>query len=96
MSGPLLFNLYQNFPNPFNSSTSIKYEIFKSGLVKIVIINSKGEEVRSIINKYHHVGEYSIQWDGTDSQGINMASGIYFYKIISDGRIKTQKMIYLK
>ena len=96
MSGPVLFNLYQNFPNPFNSSTSIKYEIFKSGLVKIVIINSKGEKVRSIINKYHHAGEYLIQWDGTDSQGINMASGIYFYKIISDGRIKTQKMIYLK
>ena len=96
MSGPLLFNLYQNFPNPFNSSTSIKYEIFKSGLVKIVIINSKGEEVRSIINQYHHAGEYLIQWDGMDSKGINMASGIYFYKIISDGRIKTQKMIYLK
>ena len=73
-----------------------KYEIFKSGLVKIVIINSKGEKVRSIINKYHQPGEYLIQWDGTDSQGINMASGIYFYKIISDGRIKTQKMIYLK
>ena len=54
------------------------------------------EEVRSIINKYHHAGEYLIQWDGTDSQGINMPSGIYFYKIISDGRIKTQKMIYLK
>ena len=96
MSGPVSFNLYQNFPNPFNSSTNIKYELFKSGLVKIVIINSKGEDVRSIINKYHHAGEYLIQWDGTDSQGINMASGIYFYKIISDGRIKTQKMIYLK
>ena len=96
MSGPVLFNLYQNFPNPFNSSTNIKYEIFKSGLVKIVIINSKGEEVRSIINKYHLAGEYLIQWDGRDNQGINMASGIYFYKIISKERIKTQKMIYLK
>jgi len=96
MSGPVLFNLFQNFPNPFNSSTTIKYEIFKSGLVKIVIINSKGEDVNSIINKYHHAGEYLIQWDGTDSQGINMASGIYFYKIISDGKIKMQKMMYLK
>ena len=96
MSGPLLFNLYQNFLNPFNSSTSIKYEIFKSGRVKIAIINSKGEEVRSIINRYHHVGEYFLQWDGRNDQGINMGSGIYFYKIISDERIKTQKMIYLK
>ena len=96
VSGPVLFTLSQNFPNPFNSSTSIKYEIFKSGLVKIVIINSKGEEVRSIINKYHHAGEYLIQWDGKNDQGINMASGIYFYKIISKERIKTQKMIYLK
>ena len=96
MSGPVLFNLSQNFPNPFNSSTNIKYELFKSGRVKIAIINSKGEEVRPIINRYHYVGEYLIQWDGMDGQGINMASGIYFYKIISDGRIKTQKMIYLK
>ena len=96
MLEPVFFDLYQNFPNPFNSSTNIKYELFKSGRVKIVIINSKGEEVRSIINRYHHVGEYFIQWDGMDNQGINMASGIYFYKIISDRRIKTQKMIYLK
>ena len=96
MLEPVFFDLYQNFPNPFNSSTNIKYELFKSGRVKIVIINSKGEEVRSIINRYHHVGEYLVQWDGMDNQGINMASGIYFYKIISDRRIKTQKMIYLK
>ncbi len=75
------FNLYQNFPNPFNSSTTIKYELFKSGEVKIVIINFLGEDVRSIINKYHHVGENLIQWDGMDDQVINMASGIYFYKI---------------
>ena len=96
MLEPVFFNLYQNFPNPFNSSTNIKYELFKSGRVKIAIINSKGKEVRSIINTYHHVGEYLIQWDGRNDQGINMASGIYFYKIISDRRIKTQKMIYLK
>ena len=96
MLEPVFFNLYQNFPNPFNSSTNIKYELFKSGRVKIAIINSKGKEVRSIINTYHHVGEYLIQWDGRNDQGINMASGIYFYKIISDERIKTQKMIYLK
>ena len=93
---PVFFNLYQNFPNPFNSTTTLKYELFKSGKVKIVIINSIGEDVRSIINKYHHVGEYLIQWDGIDDQGINMASGIYFYKIILDGRMQTQKMIYLK
>ena len=93
---PVFFNLYQNFPNPFNSTTTLKYELFKSGKVKIVIINSIGEDVRSIINKYHHVGEYLIQWDGIDDQGIKMAAGIYFYKIILDGRMKTQKMIYLK
>ena len=96
MLEPVFFNLYQNFPNPFNASTNIKYELFKSGRVKIAIINSKGEEVRSIINRYHYVGEYLIQWDGTDGQGRKIASGIYFYKIISDGKIKTQRMIYLK
>ncbi len=93
---PVYFNLYQNFPNPFNSLTNIKYELFKSGQVKIVIINSIGQDVRSIINKYHQLGEYFIKWDGMDDQGTNMASGIYFYKIILEGRIKTQKMIYLK
>ncbi len=93
---PEFFKIYQNYPNPFNSSTKIKYEIFTSGYVKLVIIDSKGNHVKPLINKYHQAGKYFMQWDGTNNQGINIASGIYFYKIISGKVIETKKMIYLK
>jgi len=93
---PEFFNLYHNFPNPFNSSTNIKYEIFNAGNVNIIITNSKGEYIKSIINKYHQVGKYYEQWNGTDDEGREMASGIYFYKIILGGISEQGKMIYLK
>lgn len=96
MVKPEFFNLYQNFPNPFNSLTNIKYEVFKSGNVNLVIINSKGLHVKSIVNKYHQIGKYLMEWDGMDDQGRNMASGIYFHKIILGGMSKTEKMIYIK
>lgn len=96
MVKPEFFNLYQNFPNPFNSLTNIKYEVFKSGNVNIVIIDSKGSHVKSIVNKYHQIGKYLMEWDGMDDQGRNMASGIYFHKIILGGMSKTEKMIYIK
>ena len=96
MVKPEFFNLYQNFPNPFNSLTNIKYEVFKSGNVNLVIIDSKGLHVKSIVNKYHQIGKYLMEWDGTDDQGRNMASGIYFHKIILGGMSKTEKMIYIK
>ena len=96
MVKPEFFNLYQNFPNPFNSLTNIKYEVFKSGNVNLVIIDSKGSHVKSIVNKYHQIGKYLMEWDGMDDQGRNMASGIYFHKIILGGMSKTEKMIYIK
>ena len=96
MVQPKFFNLYQNFPNPFNSLTNIKYEVFNSGNVNLVIIDSKGVHIKSIVNEYHQIGKYLMEWDGKDDQGRNMASGIYFYKIILGGISKTEKMIYLK
>ena len=96
MVQPKFFNLYQNFPNPFNSLTNIKYEVFNSGNVNLVIIDSKGAHIKSIVNEYHQIGKYLMEWDGKDDQGRNMASGIYFYKIILGGISKTEKMIYLK
>ena len=96
MVQPKFFNLYQNFPNPFNSLTNIKYEVFNSGNVNLVIIDSKGVHIKSIVNEYHQIGKYLMEWDGRDDQGRNMASGIYFYKIILGAISKTEKMIYLK
>ena len=96
MVQPKFFNLYQNFPNPFNSLTNIKYEVFNSGNVNLVIIDSKGVHIKSIVNEYHQIGKYLMEWDGRDDQGRNMASGIYFYKIILGGISHTEKMIYLK
>ncbi len=93
---PNSFNLYNNFPNPFNSTTKIKYEIFNSGNVNILIVDSRGLYIKSLINEYVIKGNYFVVWDGKDSRGKNIPSGIYFYKMVTGGLLESKKMIYLK
>ena len=87
------WNLYRNYPNPFNPSTSIKFEVpgNTSGIVKLVVYNSAGEEVRSLINSELAPGVYEVQFSAGD-----LASGVYYYSLITEGYIKTEKMILVK
>ncbi len=84
------FRLYQNFPNPFNPVTNIKYEIPKDVNVSIKIYDILGREVFSF-NEYKKAGSYEVQFDGSD-----FASGMYFYKLETDGFSDTKKMVLLK
>lgn len=91
---PLIINdycLYQNFPNPFNPVTKIKYYIPNSGLVKIVVCNALGQEIKTLISSYQNTGEHGIEFNGN-----NLASGVYFYSLITDEFVSTKKMILLK
>ncbi|HMQ99310.1 MAG TPA: T9SS type A sorting domain-containing protein [Ignavibacteria bacterium] len=87
---PENFRLYQNYPNPFNPVTNIKYEIPKDVNVSIKIYDILGREV-FCINEYKLAGSYEVQFDGS-----NFASGMYFYKLESDGFTDTKKMVLLK
>lgn len=76
---PSSYYLYQNYPNPFNAGTLIKYDIPDQGVVKINIYNIIGSRVITLIDEEQSPGSYSIAWNGLDSQGKKISSGIYFY-----------------
>ena len=88
---PLSFKLYQNFPNPFNPVTTIKYSIPHKSKVKIYIYDLAGRLVSSVVDNEHNAGVYQTTWNAG-----NYASGVYFYRLQTDNMIETQKMIVLK
>ncbi len=91
------FKLYPNYPNPFNASTTIYYKLNKNGQVDLSIYNILGELIKTVESEYQYTGEYRIQWDGTDSQGIPVASGSYFYQIRFDhAEVKIGKLLLFR
>ena len=94
-------SIHQNYPNPFNPTTTIKYDIgLMDGLsqnVSIDIYNLLGQHVKSLIKNVDHIGQYTIQWNGQDSFGQQMSSGVYFVQLATKtGIIKNKKMMLLK
>jgi len=85
------FSLLQNYPNPFNPSTVINFSIPKSGLVKLKVYDITGREVEVLVNEIKAAGNYRY-----DYNSINMNSGIYFYKLESDGFTDIKKMAFIK
>lgn len=90
-SKPGKFKLYLNYPNPFNPTTTLKYEMGKAGLVKITVYNLLGQLVAKLVDKYQPAGIYSVEFDGT-----NFASGLYFYKMDTDTYTDIKKMVLIK
>ena len=94
---PELFSLEQNYPNPFNPSTLIAYHVpLKGGSVTIQVFDAAGRLVKTLVNGYKTSGRKIVAWDGTNNQGKQMASGVYFCRMTAKGYEKTIKMIYLK
>ena len=93
---PLEYNLSQNFPNPFNSSTKINYTLSHSGNVKVKIFNILGQIIRNIDDGFHPIGNYSITWNGLDENKIVANTGIYFYKIEVNDFVTQKKMLLIK
>jgi len=90
------YTLDQNYPNPFNPSTTISYYLPKSGKVTLDIYNILGRKIRTLVEKTLKSGYHTTRWDGIDSEGRPVASGIYFYRLKSDKFIQTKKMQLLK
>jgi photosystem II stability/assembly factor-like uncharacterized protein len=90
-STPQIFSLYQNYPNPFNPVTNIKFDMPKSGLVKLVIYDAAGKEITHLVNQQMQGGSYSTDWDASV-----YPSGVYFYKIEANDFSETKKMVLIK
>ena len=93
---PTKFKLYKNYPNPFNPTTIIKYDLAKNTTVTLEIYDFLGRKVRTLLNKKQSAGSYEVSWDGKNDQGIKVASGIYFYTLRAGKYVKTNRMILLK
>ena len=94
---PAAFNLYQNFPNPFNPATSIKFDITKRGNVKLVVFDMLGRELSTLINESLNPGTYQVSFDARlHGQGSGLSNGIYFCRLQSENYINTMKMNLIK
>ena len=82
---PRQFALYQNYPNPFNPSTTIRFDLPVASHVSIRIYNILGQEVKALLDGIYGAGSYSQIWDGRNSNGVSVATGIYFYRIETTG-----------
>lgn len=93
---PTSFRLYQNSPNPFNSSTAIKYQLPKPSHVRIEIFNIIGQKIATIVDRKQNAGYSIVHWDGKDTRGQSVGSGVYFIKMSTDAFTQSNKILLLK
>jgi hypothetical protein len=93
---PKFTTLTQNFPNPFNPSTTIKFDLKEKGLVTLKVYNVAGQLVRTLVNGVRDANSYTVSWDGKNDRGGAVASGIYFYKMETKNFSQTKKMVMLR
>jgi hypothetical protein len=90
------FALYQNYPNPFNPITTIPFSLDRRTLIEIKIFDVNGRLVKRYTPKNYYPGNYSVQWDGKDNVGRNIASGIYYYELSTIEKRDLKKMILIR
>lgn len=88
---PTSFSLYQNYPNPFNPVTTIKFDVAKSENIKIVVFNTLGAEVKTVLNERKNPGTYEVKFDAS-----GLPSGVYFYRMITSTYTNTKKLVVVK
>ncbi len=93
---PRAYDLYQNFPNPFNPETTIEYQVPKAGEVVITVYSVSRQEIKVLVDEQKEAGFYSAVWNGRDSKGRVAASGVYVYKMEAGEFTKVRKMILIK
>ena len=90
------YRLYQNHPNPFNSSTTISYDLLETLDMRLEIYDIRGNVVKKLFEGRQTAGHHVLGWDGRDNQGLSVVSGIYFYKLSSNKFTVTRKMVLTK
>ena len=93
---PISFALHQNFPNPFNPITTLRYDLPSDAFVSLSIYDMLGREVNQLVNTKQKAGFKSIKWDATDSIGKQVSAGVYLYRIEAGEFVQTKKMVLLK
>ena len=93
---PADFALSQNYPNPFNPTTTIEYTLKQAADVTLTVYNTMGQKVKTLVNERMNTGAHSVQWDGTNTMGAKVVSGVYIYKLETENMSQTKKMLMVK
>jgi flagellar hook assembly protein FlgD len=93
---PSGFSFITNYPNPFNPTTTLGYELPEDAMVNITIYDMMGRVVKTMVNKQQNAGYKSVQWNATNDKGVPVSAGLYLYTIEAGQYRKTKKMILLK
>jgi hypothetical protein len=93
---PEKFELMQNFPNPFNPSTTLRFGIPIDSYVKLTIYNVRGQAIKNLVDDDLSAGRYELVWKGSDDQNRQVATGLYLARLQSGDQVKNVKMLYLK
>jgi len=89
-------NLRGNYPNPFNPSTTITFDMVRESPVSIDVYNIKGQKVKTIADEMYGIGTHKVVWNGEDFSGKPVASGVYFYRMTTSEYSQTRKMVLMK
>jgi hypothetical protein len=90
------FTLSQNYPNPFNPATSFKFTLPQASLVKIEVFNIVGQKVKTLLDEEMKAGTYLVEWNGKDERGVDVSSGVYFYRVVAGSFSDIKKMVLLR
>jgi hypothetical protein len=93
---PATFTLHQNFPNPFNPITTLRYDLPEDNFVMLTVYDMLGRTIVQLVNTAQEAGFKSVQWDATDSMGRAVSAGVYLYQIQAGEFVQTKKMVLLK
>ena len=93
---PQEYQLYDNYPNPFNNGTEIEFQLLNPGIVNLNVYNATGQLVKALLNEPRTSGVHKVIWDGTNDYGKPESAGIYLYQIQAGKYISTKKMVLLK
>ena len=93
---PIIYKLYNAYPNPFNPVTTLRYDLPENAMINIAIYDMLGRQVKTLVNQTQDAGYRSVIWDATNDYGKPVSAGIYLYQIQAGEYISTKKMVLLK
>ena len=96
ITSPKEFSINLPYPNPFNSTISIPLEIPEQSIIKVSIMNLRGEEIRILQNSFQPKGYKEMIWDGKDDRGLEVSTGLYFLIVEYNKMFYSKKMVLLK
>ena len=93
---PIAMQLFPNYPNPFNAETRIAFTLPGRDRVRIVVYNALGQSVRTLLASDMVAGRHELTWDGRDDRGNGLASGVYFYRLYAQDRVRSRSLVLLR